>query len=217
MKYTTLFIDLDGTVYDNQTGLWDMIRVRMNDYVQRLLQLPPDETAALRRHYYETYGTTLRGLQIHHRVNADEYLAYVHDIPLADYIKPDPELRSFLISLPQNKFIFTNADLAHATRTLDVIGIRDCFDGIIDVRALQFHCKPEPEAYQIAQRLAGENNPEQCIIIDDSELNLAGARQMGMITVLVGRNGPHPCAHFQIDKLNDLQRVIPELWSDHIR
>ncbi len=29
-----------------------------------------------------TYGTTLKGLQIHNKVDTDEYLAYVHNVPL---------------------------------------------------------------------------------------------------------------------------------------
>ena len=44
--------------------------------------LPVEEVDILRRNYFEQYGTTLRGLQIHHQVDTDEYLAYVHDLPL---------------------------------------------------------------------------------------------------------------------------------------
>jgi putative hydrolase of the HAD superfamily len=213
MKYTTLFIDLDGTVYDERTGLWDQIGMRMNEYMQELLQLSLEDTIKLRRSYYESYGTTLRGLQINHQVDADAYLAYVHDIPVANYLKPDPALRELLDSLPQKKYIFTNADEALAIRTLDALGLRQSFDGIIDIRLMNYHCKPEPEAYETALNFCGLSNPSDSIVFDDSERNLVGARDFGYTTVLVGRNGPHPEAHYYIQSLIDLPEVLPELWE----
>jgi pyrimidine 5'-nucleotidase len=213
MKYSTLFIDLDGTLYDERTGLWDQIGMRMNDFMQQLLNLSLEETISLRRRYYVSYGTTLRGLQKHHDVDADAYLAYVHDIPLDQYLEPDPELHDLLIHLLQKKYIFTNADEAHALRTLKVIGIQDCFDGIIDVRALMYHCKPEPESYRIALTLSGENDPSRALVIDDSERNLSGARRAGLATVLVGAH-TNTGVYLHVESIKDLPRILPELWSN---
>ena len=212
-RFRTIFFDLDDTLYDNNNGLWEAIRNRMGDYMQKLLGLTPEETNALRRHYFLTYGTTLRGLQIHHNVNSDEYLAYVHDLPLLDYLQPDYELHRMLTSLPQVKYIFTNADRAHATRVLEILGISDCFDGIIDVYALSFHCKPEPEAYQIALKLAAEADVSKCLFLDDSPRNLATARQLGFTTILVGNHDPGDTAHFTIANLKELPKLLPELWE----
>ncbi len=66
-------------------------------------------------------GTTMRGLQIHHQIDTDDYLAYVHDLPLHDYLYPNPQLRSLLTSLPQRRWIFTNADADYI-----LIGRRTC-------------------------------------------------------------------------------------------
>ena len=153
MKWSVLFFDLDDTLYSNSNGLWEAIRGRMTDYLRDPLGFPPGEIPELRRSYFETYGTTLRGLQINHSVDADEYLAYVHDLPLEEYISPDPQLHELLASLPQRKWIFTNADSNHAMRVLGILGLEDCFDGIIDVRALDYLCKPEVQAYQRALAL----------------------------------------------------------------
>ena len=213
MNYTTLFIDLDDTVYNSSNGLWAAIRQRMSDYMQALLKLPAEDVAILRRHYYETYGTTLRGLQIHHQIDSDEYLAYVHDLPLEEYLQPDPELRALLLSLPQHKYIFTNADAQHTLRTLDRLAIRDCFTSIIDVRAIEFHCKPEPEAYYLAMQIAGESDPEKCMFFDNSPRNLAEADRLGFYTVLVGKNGPDPSARVTISTLRDIPGVLPALWD----
>lgn len=211
MPYTTLFFDLDDTLYPNSNGLWDAIRDRMTGYMYDRLDLPPEQVPALRRAYFENYGTTLRGLQIHHDVDADDYLAYVHDLPLETYLQPDPELGALLRRLPQDKWIFTNADSDHARRVLAVLDLGDCFNGVIDVRAMNFYCKPEPQAYYLALQVAGKSEPRRCVLLDDSPTNLAPARAMGFTTILVGKNGIHPSAHHTIPRLHELLEVMPEL------
>ena len=215
MSFTTLFFDLDETLYTKGNGLWDAIAARMNEYIHVQLNLPPEEVSTLRRHYYESYGTTLRGLQLHHQVNANDYLAYVHDLPLEDYIHPDPQLHQLLSSLSLRKWVFTNADAHHASRVLDILGVSDCFEGIIDVRAIEFICKPEIEAYHRALTLANENQPSDCILLDDSVRNLVPAKDLGFTTVLVGSNGTHPAADYTLEKIHQLPNALPDLWHTH--
>jgi pyrimidine 5'-nucleotidase len=214
MCYKILFFDLDDTLYDSSNGLWEAIRARMGLYMFERLRLPPDQVPILRRKYFETYGTTLRGLQIHHQVDANDYLNYVHDLPLENFLRPDPQLRTMLLRLPQAKWIFTNADADHARRVMRILGVEDCFQGIIDVRALGFHCKPEVAAYQLAMKLAGEEDPRRCVLIDDSARNLAVARWLGFTTVLVGRDGADPSADYSIPRIHDLPKAIPELFDE---
>ena len=215
MSFTTLFSDLDETLYTKGNGLWDAIAARMNEYIHVQLNLPPEEVSTLRRHYYESYGTTLRGLQLHHQVNANDYLAYVHDLPLEDYIHPDPQLHQLLSSLSLRKWVFTNADAHHASRVLDILGVSDCFEGIIDVRAIEFICKPEIEAYHRALTLANEDQPSDCILLDDSVRNLVPAKDLGFTTVLVGSNGTHPAADYTLEKIHQLPNALPDLWHTH--
>ncbi len=177
------------------------------------LSLPVDQIPQLRRHYFETYGTTLRGLQIHYQVDADDYLAYVHDLPLASYIQPEPSLHELILSLPQQKWIFTNADDRHAQRVLAQLELADCFKGIIDIRSTNFCCKPEKEAYLRALSIAGETEPSNCVFLDDSPRNLAPARELGFVTVLVGTQQTDPAAVYSVLRLQDLPRVLPGLWA----
>lgn len=213
MPYKSLFFDLDDTLYPASSGLWDAIRERMNAYMQRLIDLPLADIISLRQGYLEKYGTTLRGLQAHYDVDRDEYLAFVHNLPLEKFIQPDPGLRTILLSLPQRRWIFTNSDDNHAGRVLSILGIKDCFDGIIDIRAIDFACKPDKIAYERALAITGDENPKQCIIFDDSARNLAPARVMGFYTVLVGKNGVGPVADRAITSLHDLSESMPELWE----
>lgn len=213
MSLRTLFFDLDDTLYDSSCGLWEAIRIRMGQYIEERLGLSTEAANSLRHEYFTTYGTTLRGLQHHHQVNVDEYLAYVHDLPLPQFIQPDPELRQMLTSLSQRKYIFTNADREHATRVLKVLQLEDCFDGIIDVRAIDFICKPDPRAYRLALKLSAESHPGRSLLVDDSLRNLAPARLMGFTTVLVGSTQADPAANFSIPLLKQLPQTLPELWN----
>jgi putative hydrolase of the HAD superfamily len=214
MPFTNLYFDLDDTLYPPASGLWDAIRDRMNIYMQKFIDLPIDEISALRKSYLETYGTTLRGLQAHYSVDADDYLAFVHDLPLDQYIQPDPSLRGLLQSLPQRRWVFTNSDFNHARRVMDIIGIGDCFDGIIDIKALNFACKPDILAYQRALSFTQNNDPSRCVIFDDSLRNLTPAHEMGFYTVLVGKNGGESAADKAILCLHDLKEHLPELWHE---
>ena len=213
MRFETFLIDLDETIYESGNGLWGAIRDRMSDYMHINLGFPIEDIPDLRHSYYEKYGTTLRGLQIHHQVDADDFLAYVHDLPLAHYLHPDPDLRALLESLPQRKFIFTNADAGHASRVIKALNVSDCFDGIIDIRAMGYICKPQSEAYKRALELAGQDDPRKCVYLDDIPKNLAPAHQIGIYTVLVRKESADSEADKTIPSLKDLPDLVPELWE----
>lgn len=223
MRFNTLFFDLDDTLYPSSTGLWNAIRDRMEQYMHERLNIPWEEIPRIRAHYFETYGTTLRGLQRYHNVDAEEYLSYVHDLPLEEYLYPEPSVRSLLLSLPQRKWIFTNADTSHAQRVLTVLNLSDCFQGIIDLRALKFHCKPEPDAYLLALQIADQKHPSGCVILDDSVRNLAPAHRLGFTTVLIynsafrhansGSAPQDPAVDYAISHLCELRQTLPALWE----
>ena len=144
----------------------------------------------IREKYFREYGTTLRGLQANHKVDMDDYLAFVHDVPLADYLHPDPELKAALASLPARKFIFTKADKNHAGRVLEILGLQGLFEGIIDVHTIAPFCKPMPEAFELALKAVGNPRPQTCVLLDDQRRITRAASQLGMYTILVGADNP---------------------------
>lgn len=210
---STIFFDLDDTLYPNSTGLWQAIRMRIGLYMRERLNLPEEDIPGLRRFYFEKYGTTLRGLQIHKHVDPTDYLAFVHDLPLQDYLSPSPQLRQLLMSLPQRRWVFTNSDSAHAGRVLKALDLTDCFQGIIDILATEFVCKPDPEAFQRALRIAGENDPACCMLVDDALRNLLVAQKMGFVTLLVGGEHSSENSMLHAPDLLSLRSVVPELWN----
>jgi len=182
-----LLIDLDDTLYPHDSGVWEMIRARMQGYMLEEMGLPPEEVPELRNRLWKQYGTTLRGLQAEYEVDMAAYLDYVHDVPLEAYLQPDPELSRILQALPQRKFIFTNGYAVHAKRVMERLGVSDQFEGIIDVYTMMPYCKPQVEAYQIALNIVSEA-PEGCLLVDDSPDNLSTAKTLGMATVSIGVN-----------------------------
>ncbi|MBT3313726.1 MAG: pyrimidine 5'-nucleotidase [Anaerolineae bacterium] len=189
MTYTTIFFDLDDTLYSNESGLWQAIRERISFYLHEQLGFDEEEVPAIREDYFQNYGTTLRGIQANFDVDEKDYHAYVHQLPLDEYIAPDPNLRALLEHLPQRKIIFTSADMAHAERVLAHLGISDYFEKIIDIYAIAPHAKPQPEAFQKALSLAGENDPGPCVMIDDFPKTTRAARDFGLFSILKGNKG----------------------------
>jgi pyrimidine 5'-nucleotidase len=211
MRFTTIFFDLDDTLYPSHVGLWSAIKARMNDYMEERLKIPPAEIPALREKYYLQYGTTLHGLQKHHHVDVQEYLAYVHDLPLADYLTPDSAVRSIIASLPTRNLIFTNADVHHAERVLAALNLRDLFTAIVDVNAIDPYCKPMPESFDIAMKTAGETDPSHCVMIDDLARTTRAAKQAGLSSILYGGAMVNGDADASLSDWNELAGILERL------
>ena len=217
MSYRTILFDLDATLYSADNGFWAEIGKRIEIYLQHRMGFSTEETILLRKSYYDKYGTTLRGLQFHHHVDPQEYLQFVHDIPVGYFLQPDTPLRKLLQTLPQPKWIFTNSDKAHAGRVLTALNLTDCFEGIISLESMDYECKPHPIAYQIALKLAGETDPHQVVYLDDSLRNLAPAKALGFFTVHVGKansadlHRADPGPDLSIPRPHDLLQALPTL------
>jgi pyrimidine 5'-nucleotidase len=194
VQFTTIFFDLDDTLYPETCGLWPAIKERMNMYMRERMGFAPADVPRLREKYFREYGTTLRGLQANHKMNVDDFLTYVHDLPLRDFLTPDPTQRSVIASLSARRLVFTNADQAHARRVLAALELDDLFDAIVDVNAVAPYCKPMPESFAIAMKAAGEGDPSHCVMIDDLPRTTRAARDFGMFGILAHHHEPSPDA-----------------------
>jgi putative hydrolase of the HAD superfamily len=210
MRFNTLFFDLDETLYPTSSGLWSAIRGRINVFMQERMGFPPEQIEVLREQFFREYGTTLRGLQVNYTVDMDEYLAFVHNLPLEAHLHPDPELRSVIEALPARKFIFTNADRAHANRVLEVLGLQGLFDGILDVHTLAPYCKPMPESFELALQAAGSPDPCTCALLDDQVRITRAARSLGFYTILVGKIAADEDANASLLRWADLPGLLDE-------
>jgi pyrimidine 5'-nucleotidase len=208
VKFTTVFFDLDDTLYPASTGLWEAIKERMTLYMRDRMGFDPAEIPHVREKYYLQYGTTLRGLQANHEIDVQDFLAFVHDLPLADFILPNPGLCEIISTLGTRNLIFTNADAAHARRVLKALELDECFENIVDVNAVAPYCKPMPESFEIAMRMAGESDPVRCVMIDDLPRTARAAREAGWYSILFGMEEPHPDADAVLSDWRDLLSIL---------
>lgn len=208
MEITTLFFDLDGTLYPKNNGIWEAVADRIDSFMHDHLKISSEEIPAMRTSFYTNHGTTLAGLLEKYTFDPQDYLAHIHNIPLEEYIEADKDLQVVLKSIQQPKWIFTNADEKHAKRVMGLLGIADYFVGIIDIVRLNIINKPKPDAYIKALEFAHSPNPGSCIFLDDVPHNLEPATDMGIITVLVGEEKQSPAARFSIRTVHEIADVM---------
>jgi len=182
--YKYILFDLDETLYPRSAGLMQEIGARITRYLIERVGFSPETAQLKRRHYYTTYGTALRGLMLEESVDREDYLTFVHDCDLAAYIRADADLEAMLGRIPLTKTIFTNATQEHARRVLEMLGVAHHFARIVDIRATDFICKPDPAAYRRSLDLLGAQAGE-CILVEDNPRNLLPAGALGMTTILV--------------------------------
>ncbi len=204
--YKAILFDLDDTLYPQNSHLMDHLLLRIHRFMEDELHISSEEIPELRQRLFQTYGTTLRGLQSEYQVDMDTYLNYLNDVPLEEYLSQDLALGELLASITLPKYVLTNSDRKHAQKVLELLDVTDHFLRIVDIYDMAPYCKPQSEAFQIAMDLINES-PENCLFIDDSPTNLTMAQQLGMTTISVGHNPHDGSPHIQnILDLGDLLR-----------
>ena len=184
MPFSLAVIDLDNTLYRASSGVFARMDARMNRFIERQLSVHMDEANRLRRIYWDRYGTTLRGLMLHHDIDAEDFLHEVHDIGVDGLLSEDKELDAALAAMPGRKVIHTNGTREHAERVLAALDIRHHFDAIYDIRFNAYQPKPCPQT--LGMLLSQEDTePAHAIVIDDMADNLAAAASLGARTAWI--------------------------------
>jgi putative hydrolase of the HAD superfamily len=183
IKY--ILFDLDNTLYPKSMGIFDLVIERIRNYMEIRMGFDKELSRALRQEYLHKYGSTMRGLIIHHNLNTDDFLEYVHDVGVERKLSPDPALAELLASISLAKGIFTSGHRPHALRVLRCLGVEHFFPQIFDILFTQCIPKPNPEPYrQVLDYLCLDGR--DCMMIEDMPANLKPAKDLGMTTVLVG-------------------------------
>lgn len=142
-KYECLLFDMDDTLYPLSLGLNLACRRNIEEYMLQHLHIEESEVPRMCLELYREHGTTMAGLKaLGYEFDNDEFHAYVHGRLPYENLKPDPVLRNLLLSMPQRKIIFTNADKDHAAKVLNRLGLEDCFEGIICFETLNPSLEP---------------------------------------------------------------------------
>ena len=185
-KIEYFIFDLDGVCYLQLSEVFGQVSKRMGEYISKKLNVDLKEAKELQRAYFHQYNTSLNGLMIHHKIEPNEFLKYVHDINL-DFLEKDAVLREELLNLDAKKFVYTNGSRDHVNNITKHLGIDDLFDGIFDIVDGQFFPKPQIEPLNNLIKKF-EITPEETVFIEDIAKNLEPAKKFGMKTVWLINN-----------------------------
>ena len=205
--------DLDNTLYSGTTKVFDHVDKKMTKYISERLNLSQSEARKIQKNYFQEYNTTLNGMIKNHKINAHEFLEYVHDIDL-NFLSENKALGDQISKISGKKIIFTNGSKAHADNVTKKIGIKSLFDGVFDIVDAEFIPKPSMEPYKkIIEKFKIE--PEYCIFIEDIARNLKPAHELGMKTVWIVNNEPWASKFSESSFINykttDLTKFLEEI------
>ncbi len=184
----TWVFDVDNTLYPAHYDLFDLVDTRIGEFVSRVLGLDAAAARRMQKDYFRDYGTTLRGMMLHHGVDPVAFLDYVDQIDVSR-VPPSPRLDLALARLDARKVIFTNASARHAEKVIERLGIAHHFDAIFDIAAADFVPKPHPETY-LALLARHSIDPRAAVMVEDIARNLEPAAALGMATVWVRNDLP---------------------------
>jgi putative hydrolase of the HAD superfamily len=180
--------DLDNTLYSGKTRVFEQVDKKMSKYISEKLNITVEEARKIQKNYFHEYNTTLNGMIKNHKIDANEFLEFVHDIDI-DFLKKDEKLAEEMKKLEGKKIIFTNGSKKHAINVTRRIGIEQYFDGIFDIVDSDFIPKPSIEPYK---KLVKKHkiDPKISVLVEDIARNLKPAYEMGMKTVWIENDEP---------------------------
>ena len=180
--------DLDNTLYSGKTRVFEQVDKKMSKYISEKLNVNIVEAKEIQKNYFYEYNTTLNGMINNHKIDANEFLEFVHDVDI-DFLKKDSLLNEELMKLDGKKIIFTNSSRKHAMNIIRKIGIDQHFDDIFDIVDSEFVPKPDIVSYK---KLVEKHkiDPKLCVFIEDIARNLKPAYEMGMKTIWIENDEP---------------------------
>ena len=203
-----LLIDLDNTVYPEDSNIFSLIDIRMKSFISKNLNVSLEKSYEIQKKYFIEHGTTLKGLMLHHNVKPEPFLNYVHDIDLSS-IQNNPKLIAILKEYKGKKIIFTNGSQDHAIKVLQKVGIKQYINDIFDIIDAEYIPKPDIRTYK---KVLKKFNliPEKTIMIDDLPSNLKTAKECGINTVLINQKHDRKNTHNYINLVcsNLLETII---------
>jgi len=200
--------DLDNTLYSGNTRVFEQVDKKMTEYISKKLKVDKEEARKIQKNYFHEYNTTLNGMIKNHKINAHEFLEFVHDINI-EFLQKDPELAKEIKRLDGIKIIFTNGSRKHALNVTKRLGVDQLFDDIFDIVDCNFIPKPLMEPYK---KLVEKHkiDPKLCVLVEDIARNLKPAYEMGMKTVWIENNEPWASKFSDNNFINYRTSNLPE-------
>jgi putative hydrolase of the HAD superfamily len=177
--------DLDNTLHDARPRIFPSMHEQMNAYLMRRFGLDQAGANEMRRFFWETYGTTLRGLTRHHGEDPKKFIRETHRFPELDaMVVGENALRHALARLAGTRLVFSNAPQPYVSQVLRALGVARYFYAVYTIESTRYHPKPAFRGFRVLLR-AHKIAPQRCVLVDDMLENLRAAKRLGMGTVWV--------------------------------
>jgi len=181
------FFDLDNTLHDAQASIFPSMNAQINAYLMRRFGLDEAGANAMRRGFWEKYGTTMEGLARHHGTSPAEFLRATHQFPeLADMVVHENAMRHALARLPGRKIIYSNAPRHYVDEVVRTLGVARYFDAVYSIESTRYLGKPSVAGFRMLLR-KHHLEAARCALVDDMLENLRTAKRLGLATVWVSR------------------------------
>jgi len=199
--------DLDNTLYPASVDLFGQIKIKMSNYIMKLLDVDEATAEKIRAEYWKKYGTSLAGLMQNYKIDPNDFLKVVHDIDFS-MLPKDLDLLDALNNLPGRKIVYTNGTVPYAKEVLKYRGLLSVFDEIYGIEDATYIPKPLPESFEIIFSKA-KIIPNRSAMFEDEERNLEVPFKLGLKTILVSdvqSNGKY--VSYSIKSLSNFLRKI---------
>lgn len=185
--------DLDNTLHNADAGIFQLINRAMTGYLAGRLNLSHEAASRIREDYWQRYGATLAGLQIHHpEIDIADFLVQSHPMPqILEKLTPVERTQTLLSRLKGRKAVFSNGPSFYVEALVKALRIDGHFELLAGTDRFGYLYKPHRQAYLTVCQLL-ETETRNCIMVDDSTANLDTAKALGMRTVWFGATAEPP-------------------------
>ena len=199
--------DLDNTLYPASVDLFGQIKIKMSNYIMKLLDVDEATAEKIRAEYWKKYGTSLAGLMQNYKIDPNDFLKVVHDIDFS-VLPKDLDLLDALNNLPGRKLVYTNGTVPYAREVLKYRGLLSVFNEIYGIEDATYIPKPFPEAFEIIFSKA-KIVPNRSAMFEDEERNLVVPFRLGLKTIYVSDvKSNEKYVNYSIKHLSDFLRQI---------
>ncbi len=201
--------DLDNTLHDARPHIFPSMHAQMNAWLRRRFGLDEEGANAMRRFFWERYGTTMRGLVRHYGEDPRKFIRETHHFPELDpMVVGENALHHALARLRGRRLVFSNAPRHYVEQVLRVLGVRRFFDAVWTIESTRFRPKPAFQGFRLLLR-EHDLAPHRCVLVDDMPENLRAAKRLGMSTVWVSQEKRRmPFADLRVTSVTQLPRLV---------
>ncbi len=203
------FFDLDNTLHDAHARIFPSMNGQNNAYLMRRFGLDEAGANAMRRGFWDRYGTTMNGLVRHHGTSPAEFLRATHQFPeLADMVVHENAVRHALARLPGRKIIYSNAPRHYVDVVVRTLGVARYFDAVYSIENTRYLGKPSMAGFRMLLR-KHHLDPARCALVDDMLENLRTAKRLGLATVWVSHEKKSvPYVDLRISSVTQLPGLV---------